>query len=798
MHYALASKVDTLSLLNILLTDSTVDPLFAFTLKDWQSDQGRIVCAVQSRFPDQVVFIRSSAIDEDTPQGCGAGYFHSEPNVHSLEQNELSEAIEKVVASYAKGGRNLRQTDQVFVQPQVSDVMMCGVVLTRCPRYNAPYYVINYDNWSGRTDTVTKGLRSKVIRVAHWERATNLESPWRDVILAVQEIEDVFGEKALEVEFATDRQGRIHIFQVRQLLIPPHPAGVQDQEIREAIQGLTAEFELISSRRYGLAGSPCVLGDMPDWNPAEIIGNRANVLAYSLYRFLITQSAWSRGRVLLGYTDVAPAELMVRLADKPYIDARASFTSLTPASLSVEFREALVDYYLAKLSATPSLQDKVEFEILLTCYDLSFCRRSADLRSSGFSEADIEYLGRHLRILTNNMLQDWRRTVRQDLLAIRKLRVQIEHHTAQESPYLLQKAYDLLLQCRELGAIPFARQARLAFVGIALLRSIVDQDIISRELHDGFLNSVETKVSVLRRDTRRLASGTMSPDLFMKAYGHLRPGTYDILAPRYDHLPSLFDGFGTSSYEERAASSNGFDAIAVNKITKALGKHDLCCSGAELISFIRIALQLRESIKFEFTKGLSEVIELIARVGAEMDFSRHDLSFLDWDTLLQFRHMHPSDVSHVRSDWDELIARNRWQKDIYSSIALPPVITSVKDFTSVSHYDARPNFITHRSIEGNVLYLGEVDYRAIPNLAEQIVLLERADPGYDWIFTQPIKGLVTQYGGIASHMAIRCAELGLPAIIGCGEVIFDQLKVARRIRVDCMEESMTVLESSLR
>ena len=50
-------------------------------------------------------------------------------------------------------------------------------------------------------------------------------------------------------------------------------------------------------------------------------------------------------------------------------------------------------------------------------------------------------------------------------------------------------------------------------------------------------------------------------------------------------------------------------------------------------------------------------------------------------------------------------------------------------------------------------------------LNNKIVLLENADPGYDFIFSYNIKGLITEYGGSNSHMSIRCLELGIPAII---------------------------------
>ena len=52
------------------------------------------------------------------------------------------------------------------------------------------------------------------------------------------------------------------------------------------------------------------------------------------------------------------------------------------------------------------------------------------------------------------------------------------------------------------------------------------------------------------------------------------------------------------------------------------------------------------------------------------------------------------------------------------------------------------------------------------DLNDKIVLIEGADPGYDWIFTTRFVGLITKFGGANSHMAIRCAEMQIPAAIG--------------------------------
>ena len=64
-------------------------------------------------------------------------------------------------------------------------------------------------------------------------------------------------------------------------------------------------------------------------------------------------------------------------------------------------------------------------------------------------------------------------------------------------------------------------------------------------------------------------------------------------------------------------------------------------------------------------------------------------------------------------------------------------------------------------------------------------MIENADPGFDWIFTYKIKGLITKFGGINSHMAIRCRELKIPAAIGCGEKLFSDLLKEKKIILDC-------------
>ena len=82
-----------------------------------------------------------------------------------------------------------------------------------------------------------------------------------------------------------------------------------------------------------------------------------------------------------------------------------------------------------------------------------------------------------------------------------------------------------------------------------------------------------------------------------------------------------------------------------------------------------------------------------------------------------------------------------------------------------------------------LLFLNNYDLSI--NLDNKIVFIESADPGYDWLFTTNFAGLITKYGGANSHMAIRCSELKIPAAIGCGEQLFEQIKKCNKIKLDC-------------
>ena len=73
------------------------------------------------------------------------------------------------------------------------------------------------------------------------------------------------------------------------------------------------------------------------------------------------------------------------------------------------------------------------------------------------------------------------------------------------------------------------------------------------------------------------------------------------------------------------------------------------------------------------------------------------------------------------------------------------------------------------------------------------MLLENADPGYDFIFSHKIKGLITRYGGANSHMSIRSLELGIPAIIGIGSKDFNLINGANFIEINCRQKFYKII-----
>ena len=123
-------------------------------------------------------------------------------------------------------------------------------------------------------------------------------------------------------------------------------------------------------------------------------------------------------------------------------------------------------------------------------------------------------------------------------------------------------------------------------------------------------------------------------------------------------------------------------------------------------------------------------------------------------------------------------------------ISLPPLITKPEDVWSFEWPETSPNFITQKQVTAPPVVMS-FDVRE--QLAGALVCIPNADPGFDWLFSFPIAGLITAWGGPNSHMAIRAGELELPAVIGTGEVLYRRWSSAKRLHLDCGGRRVEVL-----
>src|SRR5439155_16049239 len=121
--------------------------------------------------------------------------------------DSLRSAINRVFESYGSA----EDGNQVLVQEMLHDVTLSGVVMTRHHALGAPYYVVNFDDTTARTDTVTGGreARSVILHRGATLRA-GLPSQLALVLAVVQNIERLVGHDSLDIEFAVSGDRCVH------------------------------------------------------------------------------------------------------------------------------------------------------------------------------------------------------------------------------------------------------------------------------------------------------------------------------------------------------------------------------------------------------------------------------------------------------------------------------------------------------------------------------------------------------------------------------------------------------------
>lgn len=782
IHKLVSTKANTLKNFQSILKTCIIEDIFICTVQDFQDYSENIVASIQKQFHQKKIVVRSSSVNEDRYQTSRAGHYESVNQVHAENGQEIIKAFQTVIASYQKSS-DFRNDDQILIQSQTEDIKKSGVVFTRNLQNNTPYYLINYDDETGKTDTVTGGEIGKSVWLYKKTTMSDYPPDWQTLLRTVTEIEAHLPGMVLDIEFAEKMDGTIVIFQIRPLAANVRYAEFDDEHFDAVLKKQTEKYQ--HAAKSNAYGSP-FFSDMAFWNPAEIIGDNPHPLDYSLYREIITRKSWNTGLTCIGYSPVK-CELMEQYGNKPYINLDHTFHSLIPEAIDACLRQKLIHYYRQRLQEDLTAHDKIEFEIVLSCYDFKSEQTLEELSAYGFSQKEIGQIKDALKEQTLSIITGYKQRLTQDLASLDHLSSAtnnlLERTKNCTSPFTyLDSFLRLLRYTSRYGTPQFTTTAREAFIAKALCKSMVDMHLFSLSEVNNFLEGISSVASEFDWDFKQFACGNLGQEEFLKKYGHLRAGTYDITSLQYHQM----DFLGLSQ-QQHTIDCNSFilnkphAILDRDKLKSILQKSVfLDIPVDDFLFFLKSSIEQREYFKFEFTKSLSLAIELLAKAGEIMGFSRNDLAYLDLPKIKSFKfYATPQELSEF---WKLSIETAKAVYTDRSKLILPPVLQDEHDFIFIDSWISRPNFITDKRIEGDVVNL---DLQETKDLHGKIVMITKADPGFDWIFTQNITGLITKYGGAASHMAIRCAEFNLPAAIGCGEQIYQKISTWRKIQLDC-------------
>ena len=490
-----------------------------------------------------------------------------------------------------------------MIQPFISNVKLSGVLFTHDMITGAPYFVINYDDFSGRTDTITSGkssdFRTIILFRNNAEGISKIDPRLKKVIDAVQELEQLLGYNRLDIEFAIDNNDQCFTFQIRPITVNHKQFNIKEKNFEKNLLEAQKKFKSIQLKPPHLHGDIAIYSRMTDWNPAEIIGTRPNVLAKSLYDYLITDEVWAKQRVEFGYRDVRPAPLLYNFCAQPYVDCRASINSFIPSDLNDECASRLTNAYLNILREKPHLHDKLELDIVFTTWEPNFKKHARErFKNQNISSDDIIKLEEALKKITANALS----RLNEDISSIKILKQRF-NDIKDSNVKRIDKICQLVEDCREFGTLAFAHAARAGFVAITLLRSLVKSGDLSNERLLEFQKSIPTVAS----DFQFSLSNNLDIELLIKKFGHLRPGTYDVNQLAYWENPEFY--FNKNKEDNQNTKINSykfeFNQKEIKGLKNIIDELQTEVTVTDLIKYFEEAIKSRESTKFNFTKNLS-------------------------------------------------------------------------------------------------------------------------------------------------------------------------------------------------
>ena len=337
--------------------------------------------------------------------------------------------------------------------------------------------------------------------------------------------------------------------------------------------------------------------------------------------------------------------------------------------------------------------------------------------------------------------------------------------------------------------MPFAGIARCAFISKAILDSLKSTTLLNDVDIDNFYLNMNTISKEINAEFFK-SKKKKSFKFFIKKYGHLRPSTYSITTKNYED--NFRNYFPDRVIKKKTSPKKKFNfkkkqIIEINNLFK---KNKLEINFKQFLSFAKTSMEYREYSKLIFTKSIDEIFKNLKILAKNINVDFKNFEHLDIDLIL--KSFHQVEQKKLKKTILSDISSNQMAYKSLQSIIVPDIVSDSKDFLYHYNLNCIANYITNKITTGEIIILKK-NSQNFNNLSGKIILIENADPGFDFLFSYKIKGLITKYGGSNSHMAIRCMELGLPAIIGVGDKIYDDLAKSKKVYIDCNNKKYSII-----
>ena len=695
----------------------------------------------------QKIMIRSNSSSEDKEYSSSAGKYLS---IGPIERNDLEtikKSWEMVVGSYEE-----QDNQSVIFQNYIENAKSVSVLTSYKVGSDSAYRTFS-TYYGSETDAITSGKYSEINNFFMHRSFDILPKKYEKYnvyLKIITQLEDLFKNKQLDIEMVLDKNNSPQLLQVRPLMGKKlNKKSIFDE--KNAIDRNLKNYKKLNKTTADRFGTNQIYSNMSDMNPAEMIGKKPDNIAFGLYKFMFTDTTWNIQRGEFGYRKYSGGKLMELFNNVAYINVNHSLNSFLTRSLQKESCEEIINYQLNKLKENPHLHDSIEFDIS---------------RSSYVFDTVEEFSKEYKNIISPSEIIKWHN----DLIQIdtqnkstleKNKKIILSTFSKLDKSFEYSKKENIKL-IRDTMALPFTHHSRLGFVYFAQLNSLLEKEVITEDQKKLLLLSVNSISTKMKADAYEVKIGKKTLEGFLDVYGHIRAGNYNLLSSNLKNNLNFTESLINNS--EQPLEDNILPKDIYTNIEEYFTINEIPLKASAWIDMFQEGISTRENSKFYYTKGIDGILNEVSEKNTS---DRELFDLLD----IEFNEENTSDMRLM-------------------NVLMPDLITSNEDFYFYEEMSKNGNYIGQGTVIGDVLLIDNEANRP-NNLENKIVVIPAADPGWDWIFNYKIKSLVTKYGGPNSHMAIRCAEHNIPAILGVGENNFTVISNSKSLEIDFSNEGFS-------